>query len=319
METTAKLLRRPSVEALKPVAYRASQGISFSPEKRGESWMNDCENSLRMYLERIPAEMHATFEHKYVQMYGQWLGAMSRCISPMITGGSNFPTKRANKLNGYADNAFKRMVDWADKFVARCNRQHRLMGWDEIERLQEKVDSLQTLQNQMKAANKIVRSKKLAEVEKVDELVALGISEKSAMELIAPVEHWQTVGFAPYQLSNNLARIKDAQTRIARLTRMVQTDNRELEINGVTVQVCNSEERLRLCYDGKPNSAIITLLKQNGFKWSPSNSAWQRQLTDNAIYAAARVLAGGNGELQDEKEIRQLLAGKTPNNTNNEQ
>ncbi|MCM1022221.1 MAG: hypothetical protein NC403_08465, partial [Muribaculaceae bacterium] len=280
--------RRASVMALKPIAYRASQGISFSPEKRGEQWLNDCESSLQNYLAQIPAELHATFEQRYIELYSQWLAAMSRCISPMITGPAKFPTKRANKLNGYADNALQRMTQWAEKFIKRANRQQRLTGWAEIERLQDKVERLQSVQDMMKAANKICRSKKLAEVEKVDELVALGFSEKQANMLIAPVESWQVVGFAPYQLTNNLAKIKDAQARIARLTRIAESSDRELEVNGVTVQVCNSEERLRLCYDGKPSSDTIALLKRCGFKWSPSNTAWQRQLTDNAYYAASR-------------------------------
>lgn len=315
METTATN-RRASVQALKPIAYRASQGISFTPEKRGEQWMDDCESSLRNYLAQIPEEMHETFEQKYVQLYGQWLAAMSRCISPMITGPAKFPTKRANKLNGYADSALQRMTQWADKFVKRCNRQQRLTGWAEIERLQEKVDTLQRLQDMMKAANKICRSKKLADIEKIDELVALGFKEKQAEQLIAPVESWQVVGFAPYQLTNNNAKIKDAQARIARLTRIAESADRELEVNGVTVQVCNSEERLRLCYDGKPDSATITLLKQCGFKWSPSNMAWQRQLTDNAYYAASRVLTGGNASVEAEREVRQLLKGNTTDNQN---
>ena len=175
MEQTTN--RRASVQALKPIAYRASQGISFSPEKRGESWLNDCENSLCSYLAQIPEEMHETFERRYLQLYSQWLTAMSRCISPMITGGSNFPTQRAQKLNGYADNALKRMTLWVEKFIKRCNRKQRLTGWAEIERLQEKVDTLTGWQETMKAANKIVRSKKLSEEEQIDELVALGFNE----------------------------------------------------------------------------------------------------------------------------------------------
>lgn len=313
METTATN-RHASVQALKPIAYRASQGISFTPEKRGEQWLDDCENSLRQYLAQIPEEMHATFEEKYVMLYGQWLGAMSRCISPMITGPAKYPTKRAEKCNNAERAAMERMTHWAEKFIKRCNRQQRLTGWAEIERLQEKVDTLQRLQDMMKAANKICRSKKLADVEKVDELVALGFKEQQANQLIAPVESWQVVGFASYQLTNNLAKIKDAQARITRLTRIAESEDRELEANGVTVLVCNSEERLRLCYDGKPDSATITLLKQSGFKWSPTNMAWQRQLTDNAYYAAARVLTGGNAGFEAEKEMRQLLQGKTNNN-----
>lgn len=313
--TTPKTTIRASVMAIKPIAYRASQGISWTPDKRGEQWLADCENSLRHYLAQIPEEMHATFEAKFISLYSQWLGAMSRCISSMITGGSNFPVKRAERANRNADAALQRLNQWTEKFIKRCNRQQRLTGWAEIERLQEKVDTLQRLQEMMKAANKVIRNKKLADVEKIDELVALGFKEEQATQLLVPTA-WQPAGFAPYQLTNNNAKIKDAQARIARLTRIAESADRELVINGVTVKVCNSEERLRLCYVGKPDADTISLLKQNGFKWSPSNTAWQRQLTDNAYWAAARVLAGRNASLEEEKAVRnQLKQTDTPNET----
>lgn len=31
-------------------------------------------------------------------------------------------------------------------------------------------------------------------------------------------------------------------------------------------------------------------LKSSGFRWSPKNKAWQRQLTSNALGAAKRLL-----------------------------
>lgn len=34
------------------------------------------------------------------------------------------------------------------------------------------------------------------------------------------------------------------------------------------------------------------VLKSRGFRWAPSQGAWQRQLTDNAIYAA-KIVTGG--------------------------
>ena len=45
-----------------------------------------------------------------------------------------------------------------------------------------------------------------------------------------------------------------------------------------------------ILFDGKPDEATRSALKQNGFRWSPRNSAWQRQLTDNAERAARRAL-----------------------------
>jgi hypothetical protein len=46
---------------------------------------------------------------------------------------------------------------------------------------------------------------------------------------------------------------------------------------------------LQLFFDEKPTEQQRAQLKSNGFKWAPSQDAWQRQLTDNAIYAAGRL------------------------------
>lgn len=61
-------------------------------------------------------------------------------------------------------------------------------------------------------------------------------------------------------------------------------------IYGNTQIVHNKEDnRLQLLFDGKPEPAIIERLKSRGFKWSPRNKAWQRQLTPNAIAAIPYV------------------------------
>ena len=46
-----------------------------------------------------------------------------------------------------------------------------------------------------------------------------------------------------------------------------------------------ADERYRFIFDGKPEQEVIALMKSNGFKWSPSNKAWQRQITGNASFA----------------------------------
>jgi hypothetical protein len=54
------------------------------------------------------------------------------------------------------------------------------------------------------------------------------------------------------------------------------------EINGVSVVNNFDYDRLQLFFDGKPELEMITRLKRNGWKWSPTNKCWQRKLTDNA-------------------------------------
>ncbi len=43
-------------------------------------------------------------------------------------------------------------------------------------------------------------------------------------------------------------------------------------------------------FEGKPSAEIRQLLKSNAFRWSPTQKAWQRQLTNNARYVARLVV-----------------------------
>ena len=43
--------------------------------------------------------------------------------------------------------------------------------------------------------------------------------------------------------------------------------------------------RLQIIFDGKPDPEVRTVLKKNGFKWAPSQGAWQRLLNTSARYA----------------------------------
>lgn len=57
-------------------------------------------------------------------------------------------------------------------------------------------------------------------------------------------------------------------------------------------QVKQNEEqnRLQLIFEGKPTAEMRDKLKHRGFKWSPTNNAWQRQLTNNARYDTNKLI-----------------------------
>ena len=48
-------------------------------------------------------------------------------------------------------------------------------------------------------------------------------------------------------------------------------------------------EPLTAHFEEKPDADTRQALKSEGFKWAPSQGAWQRQLNQNAIRAAARL------------------------------
>ena len=273
------------------MAVNACRMISMDPERMGHHICIECSEELNDFLANIPEELQAEYEAKYLNKWREWLAALSRCYSVLVTGPARFNNRRHERMNDYEMAARQRLRDWSEKVVKRINRQQRLTGWQEVERLQSKLDTLTELHDKMKAANKIVRSKKMSEEEQIDGLVALGLNEQQAVEILKPTERWQSVGFPTYQLQNNLAKIKATQEAIERRKAMAEADDKEIAFNGGRVVVCNSEERMRFYFDEIPSVEVRNLMKRNAFKWSPKNGAWQRQLTANCKFDTKRILA----------------------------
>lgn len=284
--------RREKVNALSALAKRAGQTISMDPDRYGETMLDSLESELQVFLAKLPEEVRDHYEDAYIAKYSEWLGCLSRCFSQFITGAGGWKPatyRRHERTNNAERAARQRLDEWAEKVIRRCNRQERLTGWAEVERLQDKVDKLKDLQEKMKACNVIVRNKKLSDEEKVDEMIALGLSEKTANSVLQP-DFLGRVGFPSYCLSNNLAKIKDAEARLQRHANMAGKEDAEQEYPWGTLRTDYSDERYRFIFDGKPAAEIISLMKQNAFKWSRANEAWQRQITPNATYAVKRMI-----------------------------
>jgi hypothetical protein len=62
-------------------------------------------------------------------------------------------------------------------------------------------------------------------------------------------------------------------------------------ISGEKAQVVRNKEimRLQLIFDGKPSAETRKTLKANGFRWAPSQTAWQRLLNENSEAALKRL------------------------------
>jgi len=88
--------------------------------------------------------------------------------------------------------------------------------------------------------------------------------------------------------------MKRVEERIKLMEQKEQNANnvgsQETKFNGGVVIFNHEADRIQIKHDTKPASDIITKLKKSGFKWSPSNQCWQRQLTQNAIYTTKHLL-----------------------------
>ena len=95
------------------------------------------------------------------------------------------------------------------------------------------------------------------------------------------------VPYPSYLLTNNNANIRRTRQRIEDLKS--QSEYAGWAFPRGRAEINEGENRLQLFFEEKPSEEQRRELKSNGFKWAPSQGAWQRQLTKNAIYAAGRI------------------------------
>ncbi len=290
----------------KDVATGAFNGTSWSPEKRGEGWRQAYAETLtadievlRGYLKDHPdadSEIER-YRQNLRDKYLAYLHSHANIVSSFIAGPSNFPARRMEKRNRWADNHYAAIDEFRERAKKAIKRKyapfdgHAIKSHDPdaLDKLKAKLAKREADQERMKAANKIVKSKKLTNAEKLEQLKPL---ECSCSKLLEP-DFCGRIGFPGYMLSNNNANIKRIRDRIAELEQRdteAESGPVEEQHGDITYLEDFEDGRVRLIFPGKPSSEVRSLLKSNGFRWSPRNTAWQRQLTDNGRSAARYVL-----------------------------
>lgn len=162
---------------------------------------------------------------------------------------------------------------------------------DAISKLEAKLAAMQHRHQFMKDVNKILSSKKLSEEQKKEYLTGLNISPNKVASLIENKK-----GFPSYALLNNTQNMSQVKKRLgqlkAKLAEAVKTSLETVEYPNLGFTLVRNREidRLQLIFDGKPPEETRNLLKSHGFKWSPSNLAWQRLLNGQAESSLYRLI-----------------------------
>jgi hypothetical protein len=276
------------------LATAAHSGTSFVPEKRAEQHRTEYDETLTEDYEtfrkhavqggtlELLDEEFSSYRAGYRSHYTAWLSAKSRCISVMITGPSNFPSRRNAKRNDTEHKRCEDLIEFRKRAMAAVIRNLRpdlrpIMSGDEdaTDRLSEKIAKAEEEQNKMRAANAAIRKHKKAGAEtQIRALVDLGFAAVIAEELLKP-DFAGRIGFADYQLTNNNANIRRMKERLAHVAEQKTTQNNEVEGELARVEDCPAENRVRLFFPGKPDEATRTALKSGGFRWTPTLGCWQ--------------------------------------------
>ena len=164
---------------------------------------------------------------------------------------------------------------WAEKASSVENNTSIYLDDDNaVEKLENKLKELERVQETMKAANKIIRSKNMSELEKYDKLLELGLTDSQVRRLFVP-NCFGEIGFASCSITNNGASIRRVKQQLEKARSMKSMENKEYSVGDIDVVENYSENRIQLFFNGKPDERVKGVLKKNGFRWSGYNGCWQ--------------------------------------------
>lgn len=293
------------------LAVAAHAGTSFVPERRGEAELLSYTNHLGWVyatlqehaqkggtLDRLEDEFER-YRAGYRKRTLAQLSSRSRCMSKMIAGPSNFPVRRMEKINGVADRRLEELLAFREYALQAAIRNLRpdlrpIMAGDAdaIERLTKDIARAELMQERMKAANAAIRAKQKEGIEaQVAALIEIGFSETLAREVMKQ-NCFGGTGYERFELSNNKANIRRMRDRLERITKAKATPDSQVQAdNGIVVDDCPADNRVRITFPGKPDADVRARLKSNGFRWTPSLGVWQAYRNYRAMSFAKELVA----------------------------
>lgn len=310
------------------VAIAAHNGVSFTPERRGESTRNEYAETLAQdyaslcecikdrpdMLPTLETEF-ARYREGYRKRYLAYLHSNSRCMSTMITGASNFPLRRMEKRNNIAHKRLNEFIEFRKRALSAIQRE--IQPWlkpimagdsDATERLQEKIADAEKFQERMRSANAAIRKHRAAgAVAQVAALVELGFGESLAQKLLLP-DFAGRIGFPDYELTNNNANIRRMKARLEGISRNQATPATASEGANARYEDNPAENRVRLFFPGKPDATVRTRLKAAGFRWTPTLGCWQAYRHPHTLQTAKREAGMSMGG----SELAERFAGTAP-------
>lgn len=280
----------------------------YKPGSATASYRNSVSKAAQM-VEQQKARVSAFYHDKldallnsYARRLAQWTNDYNRnqasYPSQFIAGAGNFNMRKHNRQMSREDSLweeYRQIEAILDKIRSVGTGPVDLADPHAREMLTERLNSQRQMLEDAKTANAYYRKHKTLEG-------CPGLSEKNRAWLTRPGVFASGDGspisqygspFPAYELASIRGKIERTEQRLAELDRRKQQaaePQTGTAFDGGQIVRNIDLNRLQILFDAIPDADTRVALKQNGFRWSPKNQAWQRQLTDNAERAARQVL-----------------------------
>ncbi len=229
-----------------------------------------------------------TYARRLAENMNRDFAITARVPSILIAGGSHFPVRQKEKQNRAAD---ANMAEWRqiqgllDKIRGIGRGGISADDPEAVQKLKSKLAGLEQEQERMKAVNAYYRKHKT--LDGCPQLTPDEVERRKA----AMARSWRAdpKPYESYLLTNNNAAIRQTKARIVELSAKKETEFEGWSFEGGEVKMDMRANRLQVFFHEKPDRDTCSAMRHGGFRWTPSVGAWQRQLTNNAIYAAKRL------------------------------
>lgn len=274
----------------------------YEPGSATASYRNSV-NSAAHLVEQQKARTSAFYHDKldalldrYARRLAQWTNDYNRnqasYPSQFIAGAGNFNMRKHNRQMSREDSLweeYRQIEAILDKIRSVGTGPVDLADPHAREMLTERLNSQRQMLEDAKAANAYYRKHKTL-------AGCPGFTSEQVANLTDPNSFDIRVHGSPfpaYELGSLRGKIERTEQRLAELDRREQQAEEPqtgTAFDGGQIVRNIDLNRLQILFDAIPDADTRAALKQNGFRWSPKNQAWQRQLTDNAERAARQVL-----------------------------
>lgn len=312
-------LYEENLEDLYDAGVRAFSATSHTPEERALQYIREYEEEIHKDLKNLPDNEKETYLTKYREWVATLFSKHSRIMSAMIVGPAKFPTARNKSASDAYDRAYQDFRTWRENFfkgvkkridAAKPQEQKAEEEWQGVKSMiKQSADTIFGIDTRNEpyyrsafVSNLYGRLETLANKGKV-ELI------RKAAEYIKELNKiMKENGGKPIFTDRHKfwKLVEKAEESIVKQQENAEKENVTIELESCTVVKNYEEDRLQIFHDEKPAQEIIDHLKKEGWRWSRNNGCWQRQLTSNACYSAARVITGRSATNLNLDEVRTL-------------
>lgn len=236
----------------------------------------------------------------YARRLAQWQNDYNRnqasYPSQFICGAGGFDMRKHNKQMAREDSLWKEydeITSILTKIKTIGTGPVDLTDPNARELLTHQLQQQEELLKTCKAANAFYRKNKtIAGCPGISDSLAAHLSDSTYFPGGSPL---QVNGkpFPDYELASVRSKIKRLQARLEELEKLqsaAKNPAASIPFDGGEI-IQNAElNRLQILFDEIPSPELRQELKSYGFRWSPNNKAWQRQLTQNAMHDAKKIL-----------------------------